>query len=211
MEYKIGDRVEARVDTDGEWFPATVRGFGVNLGDIFIQFDSGGFDWWPEGGSNWKEYIRPLPTPPPPFKVGDEVEVQINGKWYRTQITKWKDVTGIYEIEHKRVQFGESLWASGLTASPSSINFRIRPCTPPKLVPLEAGDVPPGTVMKSSDGDECWYAVTEVLAGAIEVMGCTMRYAQLMDAQWYYSTPTDRTADGKIIWKPCSKEEVRDA
>jgi len=80
MEYKIGDRVEATHDTE-YWFEAEYRGMVITgVGEYakpMVLPKNSHIPYAVKG-------IRPLPTPPPPFKVGDVVEVdRLDGGWSR--------------------------------------------------------------------------------------------------------------------------------
>lgn len=189
MEYKIGDRVEARVDTDGEWFPATVRGFGVSSHDIFIQFDSGGFDWWPDG--DVKECIRPLPTTTPPFKVWDEVEVRGSTSEFFSRAT----------VDEVKQAFDKTWIIRCGTRHFSHHPDHIRPYTPPKLVPLSAEELL-GKWVKDAVGDIYWVGSKQGELLYPQNGVCFVPSGIMSSWQW-----SDSPA---VPWKPCSKEEVRD-
>lgn len=153
MEYEIGQRVEAYFG--GRWLPATVRGIIEKANWIIVQSDSGKWEAHPMKG----DVIRLLPTPQPPFAVGDEVEV-LSAKGDKVQCVVCYFV-------------GDDVWVEGVGVGYGAwIDWkkephRIRPYVAPKTkrVPLEAGELLGKWVRNQSgavalatgwDGQEVW-------------------------------------------------------
>jgi hypothetical protein len=195
MEYKIGDRVEAYCFDCERYDPATVEGYGHGeLGHlVFFRFLDGTFGRYQSDS----KLIRPLPTPPPPFKVGDEVEVKDLGQWMRAKVT---DV--VQFDDHWKVSFTPKT-RDGVWCYQAPSTFFIRPYTPPKLVPLSAEELL-GKWVKDEFGN-MGHVNGKARYGKLQAM--PVGYFKPEDAVGFGYQWSDSPAGP---WKPCSKEEVRD-
>ena len=183
QKYKVRQRVEAQKSNG--WYPAEVVGFSKDRDWVFVKYDGGEMDVWWQNGWN----IRPLPDPPAPFEVGQEVEVELPEGWKRYRVTNTTGGIISCETDSKVVHI-----------HPNDI-ARIRPYTPPKTrrVALTAEELL-GMWVSQNPRHIAW-------CGALEedylytVSGRCFTPQHAMEQQWQWSNSPAGP------WLPCWKEE----
>lgn len=84
----------------------------------------------------------------------------------------------------------------GVPKFESHLFYRVKPT--PKRVPLEAKDVPPGSVFRTPAVFDTWYMPTFVSPTNLQFASSTVSYKDL-HSRWEIKRPGEG-------WKPCSKE-----
>lgn len=208
LAYASGMEIEMKDQYEGgsDWRRATDPAFNFSRSDYRIKpepvFELGrhipGFRPLQDGEewhrTDWTKEM--LPDGWRPLMLGEEVATG-EGRdefFIRDDIWSWQNTSPV-KIEGKN----NSSYARWRTQRPL-------PATLPKLIPLEASDVPPGSVLAfkswGNDGPQCWVSVLQVtVTGGVLVAKS--------EPEWFsYEDLVDEfiiLRPGSTEWLPCSK------